>query len=230
MICAKRQRRGVRGFSLIELMIVVGITLIVAAVAVPQVLNGLRYLRLRSSASSIAGLIQQTRQRSVRDNRYYAMLSGTHNNAAGGIPIAFIDLNNNGQYDAREPMVMLSDRVTLNPAAPNFGDLRALVSPGGAMDLRASNGFPQVGGQVNPVTFNPRGWPCVPGAGAIGPAAGIQVCPTLAAGAPGPAGYVWFLQSAVLPNGGWAAITASPAGRIRTWACNSAAAATCNWR
>ena len=230
MMLSTKHRRGVRGFSLIELMIVVAITLIVAAVAVPNVLNGMRMLRLRSSATSIAGLIQQTRQRSVRDNRNYAMLSSFVR--INGVldptrPIAYIDLNNSGDYNPGEPMVTLNDRIVLDNGAPSSNPLKDLVTPPPSqMDFLLTSGF-----QTNPPTFNPRGWPCFPaGVGGGGPF-GIQTCPTNRPGGPNfPVGYVYFLRSTVLPLGGWAAVTVSPGGRIKTWACNSGAVNQCNWR
>ena len=207
-------------------MIVVAITLIVAAVAVPQVLNGMRMLRLRSSATSIAGLIQQTRQRSVRDNRNYAMLSGFFNGRPN-LPMAYIDLNNSGGYNPGEPMVLLNDRIVLDNGAPSFAALNNLVTPPPSqMDF-----LPTSGTQTNPPTFNPRGWPCFPAGVGGGGAFGIQTCPTNRPGGPAfPVGYVYFLRSTVLPLGGWAAVTVSPGGRIKTWACNSGQANQCNWR
>ena len=49
------------GFSLIELMIVLVISLVVAAFALPNITGAITSMRLRSSVSSIAGVLQETR-------------------------------------------------------------------------------------------------------------------------------------------------------------------------
>jgi prepilin-type N-terminal cleavage/methylation domain-containing protein len=214
----KRPKRN--GFSLTEMLIVVAIALVIATVAIPQVLNGMRNLRLRNSATNVAGLIQQTRQRAVRDNRNYAMLSGLINNQS----MVYIDLNNDAQYNRvpPEPMVLLDTDITLNNAAPNLANLQNLVTPAAAMDFRASSGT-----QANHPAFNPRGWPCLP-AGGGGPF-GIPSCQITAGAGNPPVGYVYFLRSATMPIDGWAAVTVSPGGRIRTWRCSTNVANNCNW-
>src|SRR5205823_2804861 len=66
-----------RGFSIMELLIVVAIILIIAAVAIPNFQSVMAQIRLRSSASAVAGVIQQARIRSVRDNRIYSIAFDT---------------------------------------------------------------------------------------------------------------------------------------------------------
>ena len=57
------------GFSLIELLVVIIIVLIVAASAVPTVLTSVRMAHLRGASSDYAGLLEQARIYSIRDNR-----------------------------------------------------------------------------------------------------------------------------------------------------------------
>src|SRR5262249_37956802 len=89
------------------------------------------------------------------------------------------------------PTAMTSGSVTLQPAGPgNINDL-----------LNALGGIaPQPPG--TPIGFNARGLPCV----APNPAS-PYICP-------GPTGFIWYMQNV---NGDWAAVTVSPAGRIRSW-------------
>ena len=62
-----------RGFSLLEVLVVIGVLAIAAAVGVPALLNQLSRLQLEGSASSVANLINQTRQRAIRLNEPHAV-------------------------------------------------------------------------------------------------------------------------------------------------------------
>ena len=61
--CQPRVNRSqsVRGFSLLELMFVVLIGLIMTAMAVPLLNNGMTAFRIRGAATAVAGTVQSTR-------------------------------------------------------------------------------------------------------------------------------------------------------------------------
>jgi prepilin-type N-terminal cleavage/methylation domain-containing protein len=61
-------RAGERGFTLLELLIVVGIGVVTTAIAVPMIQNSLHYYALRSAISAVTGAIQS--------NRYNAIFHG----------------------------------------------------------------------------------------------------------------------------------------------------------
>src|ERR1700749_4822248 len=67
------RHRAERGFSMTELVIVVGIILVVAAVAIP---NGIRVwynMELRATADQVASLMQQGRLLAAKSNAYYVV-------------------------------------------------------------------------------------------------------------------------------------------------------------
>lgn len=54
-----------RGFSLIELVVVVSIALVMSAIAIPTILSSLQYFRFRSAVSSVTGAIQSAKYQAV---------------------------------------------------------------------------------------------------------------------------------------------------------------------
>src|SRR5437763_16805672 len=83
------------GFSLIELLIVVAISMIAAAMALPLVSNAVNQIHLSSSATDYANLLQRARMRAVQDDTYYQIRTQT----LSGDPIAYVDINKNASYD-----------------------------------------------------------------------------------------------------------------------------------
>ncbi len=62
-----------RGFSVIELLVALGVLLVVAVIGIPSLLSQLARVRLESSANDVANLIRQTRLRAIRDNQQYTV-------------------------------------------------------------------------------------------------------------------------------------------------------------
>jgi prepilin-type N-terminal cleavage/methylation domain-containing protein len=57
--------RASRGFTLLELMLVIGVGMVLAAIAIPVVQNSLRIYNTRAATSSLAGAISSTRFRAI---------------------------------------------------------------------------------------------------------------------------------------------------------------------
>lgn len=70
-------RRGrvpsARGFTLLEVLIVVAIVFVLAALSMPLVQNTFAYFRLRGAASSVTGAIQSTRYQALQNGYPYAV-------------------------------------------------------------------------------------------------------------------------------------------------------------
>jgi len=135
-------RRPARGFSLLELIIVLGIALVVAAVAIPQVLIATQNFKLRSTASGLSGIVQKARMLAVARNGFYPLLTTT------GTVYVFIDVNGTGYMDttAENASVQMPGNVAIDTSGSNPSDT-ALI------------------GSLTPVytslpRFNPRGLPC----------------------------------------------------------------------
>jgi type II secretory pathway pseudopilin PulG len=172
------------------LLAVVGIFMVISAMALPNMMSAIYDFKLRSNVSSAAGVLQRTRMEAVRTNQTMGIQTGT---VSGGKLQFYGDKNNNGSLDANEFRFVMPKEVS----SPTAG------APGG---LNGAGGFTNgllAAGTV--VRFNARGLPCN-GAG--------NACNPVADGS----GFVYYFRdSRPLGTNGWAALTVSPSGRVRTW-------------
>jgi prepilin-type N-terminal cleavage/methylation domain-containing protein len=189
-------QRRTRGFSLLELLVVVAITLVIAAVLLPNVINTIYNIRLRSAANDVTGLLQQARFRAIRDNTYYPVcytpagntalfyidVTTAHNCATAWSSSTFVDVRGN---TVTYPTVQLSGNV-ISPTTGN-PDIATMALP--------------VTPATTPPFFSSRGTPCTVNG---------NVCLSTA----GPWYQIFLTDSR--PNG-WASITVSPAGRTKVW-------------
>jgi len=198
------------GFSLIELSIVVIITLLVSAWAIPSALTSIRMAHLRGAASDYAGLLEQARIYSIRDNRYYStyILAPAGNNP---VAQAYVDMlpkvptgasgNGGTSVAVGDPTITIESDVVLESvgAAPNTSNLVSQLLP-------AITPVTPTDGSVTAPTFGPRGLPCTPIS-----MTGGSVCDSSG----GPTAYWTFLENSKLSS--WQAVTITPAGRIQKW-------------
>ena len=140
-----------RGFSLVELIIVVTIIIVVAALALPILLNTVANIRLRAAAGELSGLMQEARILAAKKNTVYDIKFTT----VAGIQAAYVDTNLNGAYDAGEPITEFNGAVTpaSGPPSGSTGQPAAYVLSGDS-----STGTPF--DNRNTVAFSPRGLPC----------------------------------------------------------------------
>jgi prepilin-type N-terminal cleavage/methylation domain-containing protein len=115
--CPRGKRDSIvsRGFSLLELIIVIGISIIIAAIAIPSFLTAHSNLQLRSAASDLSGFMQRTRMQAAKQNATYTIGYRSITN----VNEAYIDLNNNGQWDVGEPQLTFSSVVSPAAGAPS---------------------------------------------------------------------------------------------------------------
>lgn len=192
------------GFSLLELLIVMAIIMVVAAMATPSILASINNIRLRGSAGDVAGLLQQCRQAAMHDNRYYTVKPAT----VTGAQAAYVDLNYNNAFDNAapnpEPIIQLASNVSVVSAgAPNTANLLG----------QCCTTFTPQPATILP-SFNSRGLPCV---GAANPPPANSLC-NIRDAANNTVGFVYYMNQ-TRPFGavGWAAVSVTPAGRVRVW-------------
>lgn len=201
--------RRARGFSLIELLVVVSIILIVAAIAMPSILTAMDDVRLHSSMRDVIGLMQQSRETGVKNNKFYTILTTGNGNRT-----VYVDLSGDGAWQPNsqncpgancvlpEPAIQLPGNVTWTAAgAPNF-----------QLNLAGNNFAPQAP-TVMP-SFNARGLPCIVAGNTCNSHSGAMVQGTSGANI---AFLYYFSQQRTFGPQGWAAVTVSSAGRMKAW-------------
>lgn len=200
----RRSMRARGGFSLIEILVVVTIILVVTAISVPNIMQALAQVRLRTAANTVAGLLQQGRIRAVRDNKYYAVIG---DDGSGGMTadanIACIDVYVNSKCttssDNLDPQVRLNGTNVLTMSAPP-------ATVDSAAGFTSTNDDIVEQDKTLRVYFNSRGLPC---------AVSGSVCKSTDSSGKGYV-YVYYITDQ-RPIYGWAAVTVSAAGRIRVW-------------
>src|SRR5467141_5070956 len=91
-------RSRVRGFSLVELLVVLFVVMVIAAIAIPNILLAVSNIRLRASAGDLAGLMQQARIMAAKNNPQIPPVYAIRYAVLGGKQIAYIDLDGNGAW------------------------------------------------------------------------------------------------------------------------------------
>jgi len=99
----QRKRTRARGYSLVETLVVVGVVLVLTAVAVPIVHQGLQTYKLGSAATDVANLIQRTRYEAIRQNTTISC----RYQQQGNNWVMWIDLNGDGNMAPTEPQILL---------------------------------------------------------------------------------------------------------------------------
>lgn len=193
-------RRAQAGFSLLELSVVVLIGLTITAVGVPKMNNAIANMKLRSSMTTASGFLQNTRMLAIKQN---ATMTALHTSLSTP-PYSLV-------YYAKKA----SDPDTTLQRTDFQVEMEAPISPydsptgAGAPSAitNAALGLPT--GAVSLTTdpnFNPRGLPCT----------GTN-CSSYTS-------YIkYFKDNRISGPGAWAAISISPAGRIKRWFWNGSA-------
>jgi type II secretory pathway pseudopilin PulG len=198
------------GFSIVELAVGVIIILIIAAMAVPTVLTSVQTAHLRGAASDYAGLLEQARIYSIRDNRYYStyILAPSGSSPAAQayvdmLPKVLTGASGNGgtSVAAGDPTITIQSDISLQAvgSAPNTANLKSQLLP-------ATTPVTPTDGSVTAPTFGPRGLPCTP----------ITISGATICDSSGGATAFWtFLENT--KESSWQAVTITPAGRIQKW-------------
>jgi Tfp pilus assembly protein FimT len=185
------------GFSLLELMTVAAISMTMTMMAVPNMISTVGNVRLRSSMTSLAGVLQNCRMLSVKQNQIMSTHFAVTSYGAGNGVIAYVK-----KATDANPLYTTDSQVQLEQPVTR------VITPSGtgapAILQTSVLGFtPQTGDP----SFTTTGLPCVYSAGN---------CTN--------GGFTYYFHD-IRGTGqtGWAAISISPAGRLKKWYWNGSA-------
>ena len=179
------------GFSLLEVMAVAAISMIVTMVGVPNLITTMGNIRLRSSMTSLAGVLQNCRMLSVKQNEIMSThFAVTTYGASNGV-IAYVK-----KAADTNPLYISDSQVQLEQPVTQVTTPSGVGAP--ATLSTSTLGFtPQTGDP----SFTTTGLPCVYSGGH---------CTNM--------GFAYYFHDNRAGSGsGWAAISISPAGRLKKW-------------
>jgi type II secretory pathway pseudopilin PulG len=191
-----KPKKTQRGVSLVELLVVLFVTIVTAAMASPNIMRAIYDTRLRSGAGDLAGLMQQARIYAAKDNKPYPIRYTT----IGAVRIAYIDLNLDSTYVAGEPQVQFTGTVVPAAGAPN--------GTGGAPSPYVLTGDSSSGSvYTNSTTlgFSTRGLPCAFDSSVVPP-----TCVT-----PATNYFAYYLTDTRMGPPAWAGVIVTKAGRTK---------------
>jgi len=181
------RRSRCRGFSLIELMIVIGVLLILGVIAIPNMMTVISNARLQGGGTNLSGLLQSCRTLAINQNTTMT----THFMVLANGPVAFVKKASDASgLNGKDTQVQLGAPLT---------KVTTPTGPGAPAALTTTElGFTAV---TTDPSFNSRGLPCAYSGG---------VCPTSGF-------VYYFKDNRPMGKIGWIAVSVSPAGRIKRW-------------
>jgi len=207
------------GFSVIELLCVAGIMLVLGAMATPSVVTTIGNIRARSSAESLAGLLQQARAQAAKNNRFYSVIP---NSSLGtNLYQACIDLNWNGSCDAGEPEIEMARGVSLLTSG---GPSTTLITCGATLGPTpcpsgyTGLNFSPEAATVLP-TFSARALPCANSTPSTQPVWPTVLCYSTDQSVSGhpPVGFLYVFQYNGILAPTYSAVAVTPAGRVAVY-------------
>lgn len=125
-------KRNDRGFSLIELLMVVGIVMVMSAVAVPQIRSSLQRYQMESLARRVGSMILIAKREAARQNRRIPILFAFITDGT----ILWVDSNRDDDLDQGEQRIVFPKRdstfatlfETVTLPDPDYGTIKPSIS------------------------------------------------------------------------------------------------------
>ena len=177
------------GFSMLEVMAVTAISMIITMIAIPNMMTAIGNMRLRSSMTSLAGVLQNCRMLAVKQNTIMTTHFAVSTFGAGNGVIAYVKTATDPN-----PISTSDSQVELEQPVTQVASLSGPDAPSTAPSL----GFTAVSSEPS---FTTTGLPCAYSAG---------TCTN--------SGFLYYFHDTrASTKTGWAAISISAAGRLKKW-------------
>jgi prepilin-type N-terminal cleavage/methylation domain-containing protein len=177
------------GFSLFELMVVISVGFILAAMSIPRMSNVIAMMKLRSSMTTASSFFQNQRMLAVKKN---ATIKSDHTNRTTP-PYSLVywakDYTDSSALNTHDPQVEMEAPIYAYDTPTGAGAPSAI--PNGTLGLLSNP-------ETTDPLFNSRGLPCKIN--------GIN-CDNAA--------FIKYYQDTRSKR--WAAVSITPAGRIKRW-------------
>lgn len=200
-----KQRRRQSGFTMLELVIVVAVVMIVAAVAIPNGIRAWYNMELRATTSEVSSLMQQARIMAGKNNTYYTIcyqLSGSMQTVY--LTQRTLSSTSACSYSSTATQIDLARLITASSAAPTGSNPSAYT-----LSTDTTSGTPC--DNTCTLAFSPRGLPCK-----------FDVSTTPATcNTPASTYFVYYFQA--VSAKGYAAVLVTKAGRTRSFTWNGSA-------
>jgi Tfp pilus assembly protein FimT len=132
-----------RGFTILELVVVLAVIMIITTVALPSFIQAYRTYQLNDAATQVAGVLKFTRYEAIRLNVAALTPLKAQIRQAGRITNVFTDSNNTGTVQSTEKQILLSGNANLVSAAtaPNTAGLATAVGVSALTSVSLTSGF-----------------------------------------------------------------------------------------
>jgi type II secretory pathway pseudopilin PulG len=101
-----------RGFSMLELVVVLGMIMVLSAIGLPSIVNSLSVYKLNAACTSLQNMIEQARFNAVRRNATVSLRPTVINGQAA----FYVDILNNSVYLNTDPTYVVPTTVQIAPA------------------------------------------------------------------------------------------------------------------
>ena len=144
-----------RGFSMIELVVVVGMIMVLSAISVPKIVNSMSVYKLNVASTSLQNLIEVARFNAVRRNSTISLRQTVINGQAA----FYVDIPNTAVYVNTDPTYIVPTTVQIAPAgapaAATTGLANTAALGGGCISFNSRGvvDYTNCGGGVQSVWF-----------------------------------------------------------------------------
>jgi Tfp pilus assembly protein FimT len=185
-------RRKHAGFSFYELLLVLSIGLILAAMSIPRMNNVIAIMKLRSSMTTVSGFFQNLRMLAVKKN---TTMNSNHTNLPTS-PFSLVywakEINDSTAMNTHDSQVEMEAPIYAYDSPTGTGAPAAI--PNSTLGLLSNP-------ETDDPSFNSRGLPCKISGSNCANAAFIK----------------YYKDTRARGASGWAAVSITPAGRIKRW-------------